>query len=323
MKAVVYTQYGPPEVLQFANIEKPSPKANEMLIKIHATTVSAVDSNFRRGDGFAARMYAGLRKPTNTILGGLLAGEIEAVGKDVTMFKPGDRVFGGSGNGFGTYSEYVCVPENGIITTIPNGIPFEDAACIPEALTALYFLRSLAKTRSGQKVLINGASGAIGTYAIQLARHFGAHVTGVSSAANMSLVKSLGADHVIDYTSEDFTRNTNRYDVIFDVVAKSSFSRSKKALSQGGLYLTTVMSPGIIWHMAWTSRMGSKKAILGLAGLNQKPEDLLFLKERLEAGQLKSVIDRCYPLDQIAEAHRYVDTGHKKGNVVITIAQPS
>lgn len=319
MKAALYTEYGSPDVLQIEELEKPVPEDNEILVKIHATTVSATDSIFRSGIKFSARLFWGLTKPKNSILGSVLAGEVEAVGKDVTLFKPGDEIFGTADISFGAHAEYITLAEDGIFAHKPENMNYEETVVIAEGLTSLYFIRKLANTSSGQKVLINGASGAIGTFAVQLAKHFGAEVTGVSSTANLELVKSLGADHVIDYTREDFTKNHDSYDIIFDTVGKSSFSRSKQALKQDGLFLTIEMTFDILWQMLWT-KFSRKKAILGLAGLNQEKEQLMFLKELVESGKLKPVTDRSYPLSDIAEAHRYVDTGRKKGNVVITMA---
>jgi NADPH:quinone reductase-like Zn-dependent oxidoreductase len=248
------------------------------------------------------------------------AGEVEAIGKDVKLFKPGDQVFGMSPDSFGAHAEYLCLPEAKPVIIKPVNTTYEEAVGILDGSpTALTFLRDVAKLQRGQKVLINGASGAVGTAAVQLARHFGAEVTGVCSTANVELVKSLGADKVIDYTTTDFTRSGQTYDVIFDAVGKSSFSRCKEALTQKGIYLTTVPTFGIVIHMLWTSMIGSKKAKFVAAGLMQNKENLVFLKELIEAGKLKAVIDRRYPLEQVAEAHQYVETGRKKGNVVITV----
>lgn len=319
MKAIVSTKYGSPEVLQLIEIEKPAPKDNEVLIKIHATTVSATDTHFRRADPFVIRFMNGLTKPKNGILGGLFAGEVEATGKNVTLFREGDQVFGSSNAGFGTHAEYISLPEDGVVALKPAGMTYEEAAGLPEALTPLYFLRDLANIRSGQKTLINGASGGLGTFAVQLAKQFGAEVTGVCSTRNVEMVKSLGADQVIDYTKEDFTKNGHTYDIIFDTVGKSSFDHSKDALTEEGIYLNPVMGLRILLQTALTSQIGSKKAVIGFAGLNQTQEDLIILQELAEAGKLRSVVDRRYPLEQTAEAHRYVDKGHKKGSVVLTL----
>ena len=322
MKAIVYTQYGPPEVLRLEELEKPAPKDNEMLIRIYATTVTATDCIFRRGDSLFARLFTGLIKPKRTILGDVFAGEIESTGKNVTRFKKGDRVYGSTDAGFGANAEYICLPEEGSLAIKPATMTFGEAASVCDgALTALPFLRDKANIRSGQKALINGASGAIGTFAVQLAAYFGAEVTGVCSTANIELVKSLGADKVIDYTKENFTTNGRTYDIIFDTVGKTTFSRCKKSLNQKGIFLEAAFTPAIFPRVLWTSMFGGKQAKIAATGLRppaEKTKDLIFLKELIEAGNLKAVIDRQYPLEQIAEAHRYVDKGHKKGNVVIT-----
>lgn len=324
MKAVIYTQYGSPNVLQLKEIEKPIPADNEVLIKVYATTVETTDAIFRQGKNLSARLFTGLFKPKFTRPGGEFAGEIEAVGQAVTRFKPGDQVFGTTAPNFGAHAEYICLPENGAMALKPATLTYEEAVALhPGALTALPNLRDAANIQPGQKVLINGASGSIGVSAIQLAKHFGAEVTAVCSTANAELVKSLGADVVINYKKEDFTKGGQTYDIIFDTVGKSSFSRSKGVLKEGGIYLTTVISPAILPQMLWTSKFGRKKAQIVFAGLrsvSEKNEDLAFILKLVETSELKPVIDRCYPLEQIAEAHHYVDTGHKKGNVVITVA---
>jgi NADPH:quinone reductase-like Zn-dependent oxidoreductase len=323
MKVVVYEKYGPPEVLQLKTIEKPTPKDNEVLVKIHSTTVTSGDarsrsSTFAPAPWLLVRTMMGLLKPKKTILGSELAGEIESVGKDVKLFKKGDQVFGTThGSSLGSNAEYISLPEDRVIAIKPVNMTYDAATSVPVGgITALRFLRH-ANIQRGQKVLINGASGSIGTFAVQLAKHYGAEVTGVCSTANVELVKSLGADKVIDYTKEDFTQNVETYDLIFDAVSKSTFSSSKNALKQNGVYLATVPSLTLMLQMMWTSRIGSKRG--GFASDPERAEDLIFLKELIEAGKIKSVIDRSYPLDQIVEAHRYVDTGHKKGNVVITM----
>jgi NADPH:quinone reductase-like Zn-dependent oxidoreductase len=320
MKAIVYTEYGSPDVLQLKEIDKPTPKDNEILVRVNATTVTPTDCAFLKADPFIIRFMNGLRKPKNNVLGGLLAGEIEVIGKDVSKYKVGDQVFGSTNTDFGAHAEYKCLPEDGVLSIKPPNISFEEAVGIPEALTPLYFLKELAAIQSGQKVLINGASGAVGTFSVQLAKYFGADVTGVCSTKNIELVQSLGADDVIDYTKADFAKSGQTYDIIFDAVGKRSFSQCKSALTKNGVYLTTVPSLGIVLKMLWTSKVGSKKAILGFAGLNQKQENLVFLKELVEAGHIKSVVDRCYPFEEIAESYRYVGSERKTGNVVITVA---
>lgn len=324
MKAIVQTKYGTPNVLQLNEVQKPIPADNEVLIKIHATTVEMTDAIFRGGNDLMARLATGLLKPNFKIPGSELAGEIEAIGKDVTRFKVGDPVFGTAAPGVGAHAEYISLSEDGAIALKPENMTYEEAVSIhPGALTALPNLLGAANIQRGQKILIIGASGNIGSSAVQLAKHFGAEVTGVSSTANVALVKSLGADYVIDYTKEDFTQMDETYDIIFDTVGKSSFSKAKGSLKQGGIYLTTVISGAILPQMLWTSKFGNKKAMIVFAGLRSKSEKngyLSLLLELVEAGKFKPVIDRHYPLEEIAEAHRYVDTGRKKGNVVITLA---
>jgi len=327
MKAIVWTDYGPPEVLQLKEVEKPTPKDNEVLIRIHATTVTSGDCEQRSLKlpilyRLLMRLYIGLRKPKRiTIIGMELAGEIESIGKDVELFKEGDQVFAATGFvGMGAYAEYICLPEEpkeGVLAIKPTNMTYEEAAAVPVGgLEALHFIRK-GNIQSGQKVLINGASGTIGTFAVQLAKHFGAEVTGVCSTKNLDMVRSIGADHVIDYTQEDFIKSGETYDFILDVVRKSSFSGSIRSLKENGCYL--IANPGLLQRVRgkWTSRTSSKKVIFGLT--HPKTEDLLFLKELIEAEKIKSVIDRHYPLEQAAEAHRYVETGHKKGHVVITV----
>ena len=318
MKAIVYTSYGPPEVLHLKEVEKPAPGDREILVSVHATGVSTGDVRLRKADPFAVRFFFGLTGPKKPVLGFVLAGEIEAVGKDVKQFKKGDRIFGTAGMRFGTYAEYVCLPEGAAVTMMPNNMTFEQAAAIPfGGNTALHFLRK-ANIQRGQQVLIYGASGAVGTAAVQLAKHFGAEVTGVCSTTNLEMVKSLGADKVVDYTKEDFTEKGETYDVIFDTVGMSPFSGSVRSLKKNGYYLRAVhMSLSAIVQGRWTSMTSDKKVIGGVA--SDTIEDLIFLRTLIEKGQLKAVIDRTYRLEQTAEAHRYVEKGHKKGNVLITV----
>jgi NADPH:quinone reductase-like Zn-dependent oxidoreductase len=331
MKAIVYEKYGPPEVLQLKEVSKPTPKDDEILIRIYATAATTGDVN-ARGFKFVppgleplARLMMGPRKPKNPILGSVLTGEIETVGKDVDIFGKGDQVFGVDGNALGAYAEYVCLPQEGVLVEKPANMTYEEAAAVPfGALAAFYFLRDKGNIESGQTVLINGASGSVGTAAVQLAKSFGAEVTGVCSTTNLEMVKSLGADKVIDYTKEDFTQSGETYDIIFDmVVGKTSFSDCRNSLNENGLYLAVAGGLKEAIQMLWTSVIGSKKVIFGGGIAAERKENLLIIKELIEAGKLKAVIDRSYPLEQIAEAHRYVETGHQKGNVVITVVQHS
>lgn len=303
LKAVVYRRYGPPDVLRLEEVDQPVPAHDEILIKVHATTVAAGDWRMRRPAPFAARLYNGLLRPKRvTILGFELAGEVEAIGRDVRRFKRGDHVFAFTGFGFGAHAQYRCLRESGEITKFglvaqkPTNISFEQAAAVPVGgLTAQAFLRK-AGLRAGEKVLVYGASGSVGTFAVQLAKHLGAHVTGVCSTANVALVGSLGADDVIDYTKDDFAKRGAIYDVVFDAVGKASASRCRLALKKGGRFVS----------------------VHGWADL--QPDDLDQLKELIEGGKLTSVIDRQYALEQIVEAHRYVERGHKRGNVVVTVS---
>jgi NADPH:quinone reductase-like Zn-dependent oxidoreductase len=325
MKAMIYTEYGPPDVLHLKEVEKPTPKEDEVLVKVFATAVTTADANARgfvfvpAGFGFLPRLMFGLRRPKMSILGTVLAGEVEAVGKGVKEFKEGDQIFGETR--FGAYAEYVCLPEDGMLAGKPSNLNYQEAAAVPfGSHTALYFIRDKANLEGGSKILINGASGDVGTFAVQLARYYGAEVTGVCSTKNLELVKSLGADKVIDYTKEDFTENGQTYDIIYDTVGKTTFAGCKSSLTGNGLYLAGAGGPKAFIEMGWTSLVGSQKVLAGMAP--EHKEDLIFLKELVEAGEIKPVIDRTFPLEQMADAHRYVDKGHKKGSVVITL-QPN
>jgi NADPH:quinone reductase-like Zn-dependent oxidoreductase len=319
MKAIVYNKYGPPNVLKLKEVDKPIPKADEVLIKIYATIVTSGDVRLRKADPFLVRLMFGLFKPKINILGVDLAGEIEAVGKDVKLFKIGDQVFGSTFNdGFGAYAEYKCLSENTVLTIKPPSMTYEEAASLFfGGHSALHFLRK-GNIQPGQKVLIYGASGSLGTYAVQLAKYFGAEVAGVCSTANLEMVKDLGADKVIDYTTTDFSKSEEKYDIIFDTVGKSPFSGSVRSLKKKGVYLRAVhMSLAAMVQGLWTSVTSGKKVIGGVASEHKK--DLIYLKELVEAGDIKPVIDRTYPLEKMAEAHSYVEKGHKKGNVAITV----
>jgi NADPH:quinone reductase-like Zn-dependent oxidoreductase len=321
MKAVVYTKYGPPDVLQLKEVEKPIPKENEILVKVKATTVTVADIRARSFTvplpvWLLARIALGFRQPKKEILGMELAGEVESVGKDVKQFKEGDQIFAASLVGFGAYAEYKCLPEDGPVSIKPNNLSFEEAAAIPiGARAALFHLRK-ANIQSGQKVLVYGASGSVGSYAVQIAKYLGAKVTGICSTTNLELVRSLGADEVIDYTKEDFSSTGETYDVIFEAVGKSSLSACMKSLKKDGTYINIAGLPGV--GMLWTKMTSKKKLILG-QNSPETAEALNFLKALVEDGKLKVVIDRGYTFEQIVEAHMYVDQGHKKGNVVITV----
>ena len=324
MKAIIWTKYGPPEGLELRDVERPVPKGNEVLVKVHATTVTAGDCEMRTLKfpfhlGFFIRFYTGLRSPKRVrILGQELAGEVVEVGKDVTTFSVGDLVFGPSDEfNFGAYAQYACLPEDGILAIKPFNLTFEEAAAVPVGgLNALYFMRK-ANLQSGQKLLINGAGGSIGTIAIQLAKLQGVEVTAVDSTPKLDMLHSIGADHVVDYTQEDFTKSGQKYDVIFDIVGKAPYSGSIKSLTDNGTYLlgNLNMSRGI--RMLWTRMRSRKKALGGSADYDTK--DLVFLKELIESGNLKVVIDRIFPLEQMVDAHRFVESGNKIGNVVVTI----
>lgn len=319
MKAIIYTKYGPPEVLQLKEIPKPTPRDNEVLIKIHATTVNRTDCGFRKPEYLIVRFFSGLFKPKHTILGSELAGEIEAIGKDVKTFKPGDQVYGLSTFNFGTHAEYICIPENKSIAIKPANMSYNEAAAVCDgAFLALTYIRKI-NFKKVPKILINGASGSIGSACVQLAKYYGAEITAVCNTKNLELVKSLGADEVIDYTKEDFTKNGQLYDVVIDAVGKSSFFRCKKLLKPGGIYFSTelgFLSQNIFLALL-TPIIGGKKVMFPIP--KDSKEDIVFFKELIEAGNYKAVIDRSYALEQIVEAHRYVETGQKTGNVIITL----
>ena len=330
MKAMTITEYGSPDVLRLKEVAKPSPGDNEVLIRVHATPVSYGDLTARNFGNISpgefnmpmllwlpARIAFGFRKPRRSILGSEFAGTIEAAGKNVRNFRIGDQVFAYNGMNMGADAEYVCMPEDGMVAIKPSNMSFEEASAVPYGgIMALSLLRKAA-IKGGQKVLINGASGGIGSLAVQLAREYGAEVTGVCSTPRLEYVKSLGADKVIDYTREDFTKNGQRYDLIFDILGRSSFSRCKGSLTPNGKYLLASFKTKQIVQMLWTSIIGGRKVICAFA--DERPEDLILLKELVEKGKIKTVIDRCFPLEQTAEAHRYVEAGLKKGQVVITI----
>ena len=319
MRAMICTNYGSPDVFQLQEVETPIPQDHEVRIKIYAASVGPSECTFRKGSPLVKLVY-GFRRPKNHIFGTELSGMIDAVGKKVTELKVGDRVFGLSAKTFGAQAEYKCLHENAPLAIIPDSMSYEEAVAICDgAPTALTFLRDKAKVQPGQRVLINGASGAVGVYGVQIAKYLGAEVTGICSGTNIELVKSHGADKVIDYTREDFTKNGQLYDVIFDAVGKRSFSECRESLTKRGVYLSTVLSLSILLDMIKTMVFGNKKAIFVTAGLMQNQANLNFLTELYGSNNIKGVIDQRYPLEQLAEAHRYVETGHKKGNVVITL----
>lgn len=335
MKAIIYTEYGSPDVLRLAEVAKPAPKENEILVKVKATTVNYGDRAARNFKNISpgefnmplllmvpARFAFGLQKPKNPILGSEFAGEIEAAGSNVQRFKVGDQVYGYLGPRMGAYAEYLCMPADGLVALKPANMSDAEAAAVPYgAIMAASLLRKVNLQR-GQKVLINGASGAIGSAALQLAKHqYGANVTGVGSTPRLEWLKTLGADKVIDYTKEDFTQGNERYDLIFDVLGRSAFARCRRVLQPDGRYLLASFKSKAILQMLWTSRVGSQKVICGFAA--EKVEALQLVKELAEAGKYQSVVDRCYPIEQAAEAHNYVEKGHKRANVVITIAHPN
>jgi NADPH:quinone reductase-like Zn-dependent oxidoreductase len=325
MQAVTYRRYGPPEVLTVEEVETPVPGDEEILIKVHAAVVTAVDCTFRAGDPFFSRLAVGPVRPRVRTLGSEFVGEVVAVGKKVTRFKEGDRVFGDTGAGFGGHAEYICRPQDAAVAPMPANLSYAEAAAVLDGfLTAMPFLRDEARLREGQDILVNGASGSVGAAAVRLARHFGARVTGVCRTEKREMVRSLGADHVIDYTSEDFTRAGRTYDVVFDAAGKSSFSRCRRVLRSGGVYLSTVPSPAILLQTFWTRRFGDKRAVIAFTGLRaprDKADDLRLLTELAEAGAMRPVIDGRYPLSRAADAHRRVDSGRKQGSVLLTPAE--
>ncbi len=326
MKAIVCTKYGPPEVLELKEVDKPTPKDNEVLIRIYATTVTLYDCWSRSGTAppgfkFLMRLVAGIRKPKQPIFGTELAGIIESVGSTVTKFKVGDRIWAYLGMNQGAYVEYMCLPEDGVLTIAPTNMTLEEAAAVQQgALTALYFLRA-GNIGKGQKILIFGASGGVGSFAVQLSKYFRAEVTGVASAAKFDFVKSLGAEKVIDYTKEDYTKSEEMYDIILDTIGKTDIGRSKKLLKKDGRYLFTTFGIPKLVRILWLQVVNRKKAFYGT--LEETTEDLNFLKELIEGGKIKAVIDKSFPMNQAAEAHRYVESGQKTGQVVITMKQDS
>jgi NADPH:quinone reductase-like Zn-dependent oxidoreductase len=317
MRAVVHDRYGPPEVLRLEEVERPVPKDDEVLVKIHATTVNRSDCGWRSAKPFITRYFTGLRRPKRRILGSELAGEVEAVGKAVTEFEVGDRVFGV--NYFGAHAEFVCMPEDRPLAQMPSGMSFEEAATVCDGAILALTCLSKADLREGRSILIYGASGSIGTAAVQLAKYFEADVTAVCNTKNLELVRSLGADRVIDYTQEDFTENGTTYDVVFDAVGKHSFRRCRRSVKPGGIYIETDL--GFLWHVPIlafaTRRIGDKRVTLPTPNYTKK--HVLFLRELIEAGRYRAVVDRSYPLEQVVEASRYVETGQKTGNVVLTV----
>ena len=321
MKAIVYNKYGPPEVLRLTDLPKPTPRDDEVLVKVRATTVTATDCLQRRGEPSWSRVFLGLNGPRNPVLGIEIAGEIEAVGKSVTRFKVGDQIFSATMLKMGGCAEYVCLPEKGGVAHKPANLDFVQASAVPDgALTALTFMRDIGKIQPGQKVLINGASGSVGSYAVQLAKHFGANVTGVCSTANLEMVQSIGADRVNDYTREKIPQNGEEFDIIFDTVGKISFPQYKGALKPGGAFLSSAMTDFLgsaLPQMILTS-FSQKKVKTGASICSA--ERLDFLRDLVESEKIRPVIDRVYPMEQIVEAHRYVEAGHKRGNVVITIS---
>ena len=321
MKAIVCTRYGSPEVLELHEVKNPNLKADELLIKVYAASATTADCMMRTGKPYVGRLFTGLKKPKNPITGTGFAGVVEAIGKKVKDFQTGDEVFGETTLSFGTNAEYICIAEDDLVTHKPVKLSFEEAAPLCDGpLTSMNFLKDLANVQPGQKVLVNGASGSLGTAAIQLAKYFGTEVTGVCSTKNIDLVKSLGADFVIDYTRQDFTASNERYDIVYDTIGKSSFSRCKRVLSSKGIYMSPVLGFRLLLQMMWTSAFSSKK--VSATGIRLVPELkalLLEIKKIIHEGKLISVLDRSFSLEETAAAHRYIENGHKRGNVVIKI----
>ena len=321
MKAAVGRRYGPPDTVTVGDVPRPEPRDDEILVRVRAAAVGVVDGLARRGSPWYARVHFGLRRPRFPVLGCDFAGQVEAAGPAVTRFGVGEAVFGTIAPRFGAHAEYVCLPEHGAVAPKPANMSYPEAAALADA-TALCVLRDKAGLRPGQAILVNGASGAVGTAAVQLARHFGATVTGVCSGPHLRLVRKLGAESVVDYTRTDFSRAGRRYDVIFDVAGTSSFGRCRRVLNPEGVYLTTAPSPAIFVQMPWTARFGSRRAVVAFTGLRpaaEKQRDLLVIRELAEASALTPVVGACYPLARIADAYRRVDAGHKQGNVVVTL----
>jgi len=323
MKAIVASGYGSPEVLQLMQVDKPIPKENEVLVKVYASSATQADNMMRTGKPYIGRLFTGLKKPKNAIPGTGFSGIVEAIGTKVQSFTPGDKVFGETTLGFSTNAEYVAVPENGVILRQPDTLSYTESTTICDGhLTSYNFLKNIAKIKPGQKILINGASGSLGSAAVQLAKYLGAEVTGVCSTRNVGLVESLGADYVIDYTKDDFTLKSKQYDIIYDTVGKLSFRKSKSVLTTKGLFISPVLKFSLMIQVLLTSIVGSKKAKFGATGLSSNTELRQLLSELVEIfkeGKIKTVIDRQFPLEKLEEAHRYIATGHKKGNVVIIV----
>ena len=325
MKAVVFTKYGSPDVIQLKEIEKPIPNENEVLVKVHASSVTTADSMIRQGNPCYGRLFLGISKHKKPIAGTGFAGVIEAIGKSVTQFKIGESVFGETGMNFSANAEYLCISEDAVITRLVNNMSYEEATPICDgALTSYAFLKDIGKLESGQSILINGASGSLGSAAVQIAKHLGAEVTGVCSSSNVEMVLSLGADNVIDYLEKNFTQMDKTYDIIYDAVGKNSFSHCKKSLKENGVYLSPVLSVPLLLQMIWTSKFGNKKAKFSATGLRPASELRVLLNELkalFEVGKITSAIDRRYSLAETADAHRYVDSGRKRGNVVINLIE--